>query len=199
MPITVAAPIPLPLTSPTHSWMIPSGRRTASYQSPPTSTAVPAGEVVAGELDAFGRRQPVGEQAALEPYGEFVLVGEEPGALERVRGLVGERPEQVPLARLEPSVGSCSSEIVPTGSPPGPRIGRLWIASSRRAAQDVGFSQRRLALDQHACSAPSCPSGAISSSVDVLWTSRRAWRSADSALTCDAVRGDRRRPRPRRP
>ena len=65
---------------------------------------VAAREVVAGELDAVGGRQPVGQQAALQAHGELVLVREEPSALERVRGLVGERPEQVPLARLEPSV-----------------------------------------------------------------------------------------------
>ena len=100
-PIVVAARRPRPTTSPTASATRPSGSATTSYQSPPTSSDSTAGLVAGGELQPVHLGQRAGQHALLQRQRHVVRPLLQPGPLQRLRALLGQRRDQRPLVGVE--------------------------------------------------------------------------------------------------
>ena len=141
----VAAPTPRPLTSPTQSWRIPSGRTTPSYQSPPISTPVPPARYSPASSSP-GARQLGGQQALLQPDRELVLVLEDACTLERSPGLHREGAEQLPFALGEPL--TLGQERDAPGRLPAPVDNREPVESLQATAEGkVDSPERAVALE----------------------------------------------------
>lgn len=87
-PMIAAAWMPLPMTSPTTSPTLPSGRGSTSNQSPPHGTD--RGQIPGGDLQAVQVAWLLGEQAALEGERGVAFPGVEPGVVDAQGGADGQ-------------------------------------------------------------------------------------------------------------
>ena len=142
-PITIAARSPWPATSPIENAMRPSGRRNASYQSPPTIASSRAGQIRCVEREPVVDRQPLGQQRALQRVGDVVL------ARVHLRGVDRDRDAQRELVpQLEPELvgGVAARRRRRRACSRAAGRGRSSGKSSRAVVDAAGARERRADL-----------------------------------------------------
>ena len=107
------------------------------------------GGVFAGEAQPRRGRKLGRKQALLQAEGDLVLVLEGQRPLERLRGLGGERAEELPFARRE--TAALGQQADPAGGPAGRVQDRHAVKRLQAAAErEVEVAQRSLALERPA-------------------------------------------------